>query len=232
LDIEPLELSQDRTCLLIVETDGTVDSLLSHIARFKQRYPLSRVVMLGHHWRPEEIASAFGAGASACFAPMADSNQLLKAIELIMMGSQTILPVEFLPCLSSLSSLSNTNFVQDGWSHASTERGDRQTGAGRAFSHLHFSSRELSIMRGLVRGASNKAIAREINISEATVKVHVKAILRKIGIANRTQAAIWAMTNSHLVAEPPSALSRRQQTKDCGIENLPKDISVTLSKKD
>jgi hypothetical protein len=37
-------------------------------------------------------------------------------------------------------------------------------------------------------------IAREINISEATVKVHVKTILRKIGVSNRTQAAIWAMS--------------------------------------
>jgi hypothetical protein len=39
-------------------------------------------------------------------------------------------------------------------------------------------------------------IAREIDISEATVKVHVKAILRKIGAANRTQAAIWALQNN------------------------------------
>jgi hypothetical protein len=37
-------------------------------------------------------------------------------------------------------------------------------------------------------------IARELDICEATVKVHVKAILRKIGVSNRTQAAIWAMS--------------------------------------
>jgi two-component system nitrate/nitrite response regulator NarL len=47
----------------------------------------------------------------------------------------------------------------------------------------------------LIEGDSNKLIARKIEIAEATVKVHVKAILRKIRVHNRTQAAIWAMSN-------------------------------------
>jgi two-component system nitrate/nitrite response regulator NarL len=68
---------------------------------------------------------------------------------------------------------------------------------------MHLSPRETSILRWLARGASNKLIGREIKISEATVKVHVKAILRKIGVANRTQAAIWATTNGDLTAEHP-----------------------------
>ena len=47
----------------------------------------------------------------------------------------------------------------------------------------------------------NKVIARKIDIAEATVKVHIKAILRKIRVQNRTQAAIWAMNhNSALLA--------------------------------
>ncbi|MBN8977780.1 MAG: hypothetical protein J0I08_15000, partial [Rhizobiales bacterium] len=48
---------------------------------------------------------------------------------------------------------------------------------------------------GNVKGNSNKGIARKIDIAEATVKVHVKAILRKIRVQNRTQAAIWGMNN-------------------------------------
>jgi two-component system nitrate/nitrite response regulator NarL len=55
------------------------------------------------------------------------------------------------------------------------------------------SGRERDIMHCLVSGQSNKLIARELNISEATVKVHVKALLRKMRVANRTQAAIWAL---------------------------------------
>jgi Bacterial regulatory proteins, luxR family len=44
-------------------------------------------------------------------------------------------------------------------------------------------------------GASNKIIARKLVITESTVKVHMKAILRKLRLQNRTQAAIWARTN-------------------------------------
>jgi two-component system nitrate/nitrite response regulator NarL len=54
------------------------------------------------------------------------------------------------------------------------------------------SQREQEILRWLMEGAPNKVIARKLNVAEATVKVHIKAILRKIGAHNRTQAAMWA----------------------------------------
>ena len=44
-----------------------------------------------------------------------------------------------------------------------------------------------------MKGMANKVIARQFDICEATVKVHVKAILRKLGVENRTQAATWAV---------------------------------------
>ena len=47
-------------------------------------------------------------------------------------------------------------------------------------------------MRSLTEGASNKVIARKLVITESTVKVHMKAILRKLRMQNRTQAAMWA----------------------------------------
>jgi hypothetical protein len=63
-----------------------------------------------------------------------------------------------------------------------------------------------------LRGDSNKMIARELGITEATVKVHLKGLLRKIGAGNRTQAAIWAMNNGFSLANfrkpPPRAPSR------------------------
>ncbi len=43
-----------------------------------------------------------------------------------------------------------------------------------------------------MNGEPNKVIARQFDVTESTIKVHVKAILRKIGAANRTQAAMWA----------------------------------------
>jgi two-component system, NarL family, nitrate/nitrite response regulator NarL len=57
------------------------------------------------------------------------------------------------------------------------------------------SQRELDVLACLSRGDSNKNIARSCNITEATVKVHLKAILRKTEAQNRTQAAIWALAN-------------------------------------
>ncbi len=55
------------------------------------------------------------------------------------------------------------------------------------------SMREIEILSCLAHGHANKRIARVLNIAEATVKVHVKAILRKLHLTNRTQAAIWAV---------------------------------------
>jgi two-component system, NarL family, nitrate/nitrite response regulator NarL len=54
------------------------------------------------------------------------------------------------------------------------------------------SPREADVLRHLARGSSNKSIAGALRIAEATVKVHLKAVLRKIGVPNRTKAALWA----------------------------------------
>jgi two-component system nitrate/nitrite response regulator NarL len=77
------------------------------------------------------------------------------------------------------------------------------------------STREKLILRCLIQGYSNKCIARKINISEATVKVHVKAILRKIRLHNRTEAAIWGMKNESVIglAENSSPLSTSDVSK-------------------
>jgi two-component system, NarL family, nitrate/nitrite response regulator NarL len=57
----------------------------------------------------------------------------------------------------------------------------------------NLSPREKSILKLVMGGESNKQIARRLEITESTVKVHIKTILRKIDVKNRTQAAIWAM---------------------------------------
>ena len=63
------------------------------------------------------------------------------------------------------------------------------------------SKRELQILQKLVLGSSNKEIGRGLQITEATVKVHLRTILRKIQVSNRTQAAIWAI-NAGLAPKP------------------------------
>ena len=76
------------------------------------------------------------------------------------------------------------------------------------------SERESQILCCLVNGLSNKAIARELHITEATVKVHVKGLLRKTRASNRTQVAIWALNNRLGVEKEPV------QTRDLTLEDV------------
>ena len=57
-------------------------------------------------------------------------------------------------------------------------------------------TRESEVLASLSRGHSNKEIARELDMSAATVKVHLKGVLRKLQVRNRTEAAVWAINRS------------------------------------
>jgi len=54
-------------------------------------------------------------------------------------------------------------------------------------------ARELEVLRLIVEGKSNKAIAAELSIAEGTVKIHINNILSKLGVSDRTQAATFAL---------------------------------------
>jgi two-component system, NarL family, nitrate/nitrite response regulator NarL len=85
----------------------------------------------------------------------------------------------------------------------STSKGDGPTRiVNEPDSNGSLSPRERQILNALAEGKSNKVIARQYGLSEATVKVHLKAVLRKTGQHNRTQAAIWAI--EHSLCEPVS----------------------------
>jgi two-component system, NarL family, nitrate/nitrite response regulator NarL len=60
---------------------------------------------------------------------------------------------------------------------------------------VRLSPREREVLAHLVEGHSNKVIARHLGMTEATAKVHLKSVLRKIRVENRTQAAVWALSN-------------------------------------
>lgn len=62
---------------------------------------------------------------------------------------------------------------------------------------VQLSEREAQILGCLVEGAPNKQIARGLGITEATVKVHIKGLLRKLRVNNRTQAAVWGLHNPY-----------------------------------
>lgn len=66
---------------------------------------------------------------------------------------------------------------------------------------MPLTDRQNEVLRSLGAGASNKEIARQLSISEATVKIHVRHLMRKYGVSNRTQVAILAMRKTAEVAD-------------------------------
>lgn len=61
-------------------------------------------------------------------------------------------------------------------------------------SHLQgFSPRESDVLKGIVRGLTNKEISRELGISEETVKDYARFVICRCGVKNRVQAAVWAV---------------------------------------
>jgi len=203
-DILQKPLPQHRSILLIVDVDGTgADAGFGQIADFKAMYPTSHVVALADHCRSSDIVSAFRAGADAYLTKTAARETFVKAIELVMLG-QTVLPAD------------TSAFIQDIWPIA---KYDAVNGPADAAVKIEDEERELSalsnrekcILRFLIEGESNKIIARKIDIAEATVKVHVKAILRKIRVRNRTQAAVWAMNHGVITPLSGNGLSGNEK---------------------
>jgi two-component system nitrate/nitrite response regulator NarL len=117
-------------------------------------------------------------------------------VELVMMG-ETVFPPAFLSFA-----------LADG--HHESNRASSESSSGATLNagtvDPRLSPRERTILRCLTEGDSNKCIARKIEIAEATVKVHIKAILRKIQVQNRTQAAIWGVNHAFLAEAPDASL--------------------------
>jgi DNA-binding CsgD family transcriptional regulator len=84
------------------------------------------------------------------------------------------------------------------------------------------SEREIQILDGLVKGYANKVIGRRCGVTEATVKVHMKSILRKIGVCNRTRAAIWALEHGYSSEERKAATLKANGTAEPTARQLPR----------
>jgi two-component system nitrate/nitrite response regulator NarL len=153
------------------------------IGALREQYPQTKIVVIGDQVDLDTIKRGLAAGLNGFCLTSSGREILIKSLEMVMLG-ETVLP-STLVC----SMLNSPSWKSEPGHRIHAARSEVTTLDPRAHK---LSTREAEILECLMEGAPNKVIARRFDVAEATVKVHVKAILRKIGAANRTQAAIWA----------------------------------------
>lgn len=207
-DLALSSLPQEQTLLLIIDVGDDFDVAIAQIDSFKRTYPAGRVAVLAHQRQLPDMVLAFRAGANAYFVDVATCEAFIKSLELVMLG-ETLLPPAILTLIfdrqknqpnerdSDQAIQDSPDVVEDADTEEDDEAGDvvKSRAESEASGTPRLSARQSAILRCLIDGDSNKLIARKMSIAEATVKVHVKAILRRIHVHNRTQAAIWAMNS-------------------------------------
>lgn len=131
-----------------------------------------------------DILKFLHAGADCCIVNVHSRDILLKAMHLAVLGQLVVVVGQ--------DSLAGDAAGVETKSNCFTELEPRMNGGHAA----HLSTRESEILKLIAAGQSNKVIARNCKLAESTVKIHLKAILRKICVQNRTQAAIWALQHA------------------------------------
>ena len=178
---QPLQEVAPEPALIIVDANQNLGHVLEVIKQAKERFPQARIVALADQFNLSFVQSGYEAGVNGFCLGASGSDVLVKSLELVMLG-ETMVPSALLRSLMDMASQNQSQPHQDN----SAEQGLADLKSRK------LSTREAEILGCLTKGEPNKVIARKLDITEATIKVHVKAILRKIGAANRTQAAMWA----------------------------------------
>jgi two-component system nitrate/nitrite response regulator NarL len=211
-DLLASKIQLQQPLFLIAHTGNDFGLVVEQIKLLRDRCPNGHIAIVTDHYRLKEMVSAFRAGANGYFVEVMTCDVFIKSIELVMMGERIFPPAFLSSVLDSDGEPLCDPEPCEGNMHQDILVTVEDTIAPQ------LSPREKSILRCLIEGDSNKCIARKIDIAEATVKVHVKAILRKIRVHNRTQAAIWAINNGSLAraantysASPPPGISSRLQ---------------------
>jgi DNA-binding NarL/FixJ family response regulator len=142
-----------------------------------------RVIVLSADDRPETVRAAVAAGAVGFIAKTADIEALDAGLRAVLAGGTS------LPELSALP---------DG----PTESGLAVPDPGLDLLARGLTPRQLDVFRLVIEGKSNKVIARELDVSESTVKTHVQAIFERLEIGSRAQAVVVAARLGWQLPEP------------------------------
>jgi DNA-binding NarL/FixJ family response regulator len=158
--------------LLMPNVDG-----VTAIGTIRQRQPETDIVAVTSFIEEEKVTAALEAGASGYLLKDADADDVADAIRAAHAGEIRLDPQVARVLAERLRS----------------RRDQPQVEA--------LTAREEEVLRLVARGAANKEIAHELSITERTARTHVSNILGKLGLASRTQAALWAVEHRKLDAD-------------------------------
>jgi two-component system nitrate/nitrite response regulator NarL len=181
-DLPTRQEGEPEPALILIDCGTDPARAREDLAQLRGGYPNAKIVVLSGTDDPTFMVACFGASIDGLVSKNVSSAALLKSLHLVLAGER-VFPSQMVSMLLS------------GKAHVTTSTPTPQPG-GPALSE-----RETQILQCLVAGDSNKAIANNLNVTEATVKVHLKSILRKIQVRNRTQAAIWALNHGMRAGE-------------------------------
>ena len=167
----------------------------------KASFPDAPIVVIGATCDHILVNTALDVGATTFIDENVATSTLIAELELVAQGEPVISVVIIKRLLGQTPAEASQQAAALITVH-SAEHEDEDEDEARPGPQL--SGREAAILNALVQGKANKVIAYQLSITEATVKVHVKAILRKIRVQNRTQAAIWALHNQPFPSAPPN----------------------------
>jgi NarL family two-component system response regulator LiaR len=140
------------------------------IRRIRERRPQARVLVLSSFLDDERLFPAVRAGAAGYLLKDVEPRELVRAIRTVHGGEALLHPAVAARLMDEFAS-----------------------GAAPEPDAGGLTSREREVLTLIARGLPNKLIARELSISEKTVKTHVSSILGKLGLTDRTQAALFAV---------------------------------------
>jgi len=175
-----LQASKEAQNLKLIILDLGMPGMngLAGVRRIMESYPNVPVVILSGTHDQTAILKAFNLGIAGFIPKSAGSDVMMSALHLVMAGERYI-PSQILVG----ASISETDSSQsDTVQHASSTRSTNAACFGK------LSKREQHVLELLAGGMTNKEIARSIDLQEATIKIHVKNIYRKMGVNNRVQA--------------------------------------------
>jgi two-component system nitrate/nitrite response regulator NarL len=193
-------------CVWLTGVEKCIASTSALVGKVLAANPSVKAIVLAPTHAPEDVVIALRAGASGFLCQDIAGETLLQSIELITHGQMIVHPqlTWNSPRFDDVQAdQSNSTSVSNGMPQLARRLLAQSAPAveADAADENHssdvptLSRREMLILRMLMQGASNKVIARNLVITESTVKVHMKAILRKLRLRNRTQAAMWARNN-------------------------------------